>query len=133
MKFPTRYEPNPSGLDFGSFVSGASATKQEFKDECDINSIMKRYISTGMVPSNVRTGAYGDFSDVGEYRDCLDTLETARSQFMSLSSTIRRRFDNDPLKFLEFIRSPGNLDEARSMGLLKEEPKAPPVVAEPTK
>lgn len=132
MKFPTRYEPNPHGLDFGTFASEASLTKQEFKDECDINTIMRKYIATGIVPTNIKLGRYGDFSEVTDYRECLDTLAETKAQFMALPSTVRRRFDNDPAKLLAFVMDKGNLEEARALGLLREEAK-PPQPPEPTK
>ncbi|AXH73978.1 MAG: internal scaffolding protein [Microviridae sp.] len=127
MEFPTRYDAHLRPEDFGTYASEASATKQEFKDECDINSIMRRYISQGVLPTNVKVGRYGDFTGVGDYRECLETLEVARSQFMSLSSDIRKRFGNDPAAFLAFVSDKANLEEARKLGLLREEAQPPPV------
>lgn len=131
MDFPTRYTAHLRSEDFGTYASEASATKQEFKDECDINSIMRRYITQGVLPTNVKVGRYGDFSGVGDYRECLETLETARSQFMALPSDVRKRFGNDPAAFLSFVSDKANLEEARKLGLLREEAAPPPVAASP--
>lgn len=133
MTFPTRYSAHARGIDFGTYVSETSATKQEFKDECDINSIMRRYITQGVLPSNVKVGRYGDFTGVGDYQECLATLEDARSQFMALPSATRKRFGNDPAQFLAFVSDKNNLEEARKLGLLREEAVPPPAVAASTK
>ena len=101
--------------DFGTYVSEASATKQEYKDECDINSIMRRYVTQGVLPPNVKVGRYGDFTNVGDYRECLESLETAKSQFMALPSAVRKRFGNDPANLLAFVMDKSNLEEARSL------------------
>ena len=67
-----------------------------------------------MISQNAR---YGDFSQVTDYQNSLNVVKHAQDQFAALSSTVRKRFDNDPAKFLEFATDPSNLSEMVSLGL----------------
>lgn len=129
MRFPTRYTAALRDKSFSPNLSGPSLTKQAFKDECDINSIMRRYLSTGVVPGNVKVGRYGDFTGANDFLEAQMVLRNANEQFMTLPSAVRARFNNSPFEMLEFVGDRANIDEARKLGLLKaEEPKAPPAV-----
>ena len=46
---------------------------------------------------------------------------------MEIPAIIRKRFDNDPYQFLEFMENPENIEEARQLGLapMPEEPEEP--------
>lgn len=102
-------------------------TKQSFREECDINFIMKRYTRTGRLPELIRTdGKYGDYSNAGDFREAQDIICHAKEQFSALSSRQRERFNNDPARFLDFMNDRSNEDEARKLGFLK--PKAPDTV-----
>lgn len=55
-----------------------SMAKQSFKNECDINNIVKRYHTTGMISHISRSKPfYGDFIDSLEYRTALDKIREA--------------------------------------------------------
>lgn len=99
-------------------------TKQEFKDECDINVLMRRYLSSGNFPVGLPLGRYGDFSNVGDFQDAQQVIKTATEQFAGLPSKIRDRFKNNPAEFLAWVGKVENLDEAHSLGLLSEEAAA---------
>lgn len=122
-----------------SFADTVSMTKQEHKDECDINRIMSRALRTGVLPGSAPVGRYGDFSQATDYQAALDTLMRAEEQFGHLPAATRDRFENDPSKFLAWIHSDAaNLEEAHKLGLLSEEGNkraiaaaAPPVVVPP--
>lgn len=120
----------------GSFEP--TRTQQQFKDECDLNVLMARYVKTGTLPQSTRSALYGDFSDVGDYQSAQDTILRAQQQFAALPSKVRDRFKNNPAEMLSFVANPANLDEAATLGLLSEEalarrasagaPKAPETV-----
>lgn len=103
-----------------------SRTMQEFKKECDINVLMKRYQKTGLFPQHP-----GDkpryVSNIGmpDYQQSLEIVMQAQSDFNSLNSELRKRFDNDPAKFLEFVNNPDNADELVKLGLREAPPKEP--------
>jgi len=94
-------------------------TKQSFKDECDINNIMRKYKQTGQLPNARPPGQGGDFTGFEDYHDSLNRIIAAQDSFMSLPALTRKRFANDPGEFLEFINDPKNIEEAEKMGLLK--------------
>ena len=110
--------------------SGPSETLQQFKEECDINNIMKRYTQTGEW-SHVaaKIPQYLDVQ-VKDFSEAMDMVEGASEMFMELPSDIRTRFDNDPGAFLAFAENPENLAEMAEMGLTEAPPEPIPVPPE---
>lgn len=104
-----------------------SMTKQYFRDECDINKIVKKYCDVGSLHSQIlqghASGEYGDFSDIPDYRSALDQVRRAGESFQTLPAVVRARFSNDVAGFLDFCNDPNNREELRAMGLLKEPEK----------
>lgn len=105
-------------------------TQQSDLAESDINIIMQRYNSTGQMPQLIEPGQYGDFSDVGDYRDAMDKIREADAAFLEVPAKIRKDFDNDPAKFYAFVNDPENLPKLREMGLANPEEKPKPSLAE---
>lgn len=108
-----------------------SLTKQSFKDECDINVIMKRFRKVQGADYLNRyqgylDGQFGDFSEVQDYRTAIDQIQQARGVFDALPSKVRSRFENDPAQFLDFVHNPANRDELVAMGLADPKPVASP-------
>lgn len=96
-----------------------SLTQQQFKDECDINNIMKKFASTGEfthVTSN--KGIYADFTEIKDYQSMLDTVIYADHAFNTLPAELRKRFNNNAGELLDFIQDPSNYDEGVKLGLL---------------
>ncbi|WNK14322.1 MAG: internal scaffolding protein [Microvirus sp.] len=105
---------------------GPSLAKQSFRDECDINNIMKKFEKDGVLTHyNEYQGQYGDFTDAPEYHDALNKVMMADTMFLSVPAYIRKRFDNDPAKFLEFVSNPDNVREMQSLGLMRDGYVAP--------
>jgi len=105
-----------------------SMTRQEFADDADINVLMARFEATGLAPTNLNKGEprYLDVSNVPDMQTALETLNEATSAFMSLSATVRRKFDNDPVKFVEFAQDPKNKKDLQEWGLAAPDPVEPP-------
>jgi len=116
-----------------NFATALDRTHQEFKDECDINVLMRRYEATGVMPQPWKSppvAQYGDFSEAPDYFEAQRILATARDQFSGLPSRVRARFNNDPAQLLAFVHDDANLEEARKLGLLRDQ--APPAGPPPT-
>ncbi|QXP44343.1 MAG: internal scaffolding protein [Arizlama microvirus] len=97
---------------------GPSATKISHKDECDINSIMRRYEKTGILPDLIKAQPeYGDFAQMASFQEAQNIVVLANEQFAALSAHVRERFGNSPAKFLEFAQNPRNQEEMVSLGL----------------
>lgn len=110
---------------------GTGRTKQAFKDECDINRIMSRYISTGVLDFvNRHAPQYGDVTGY-DFMEAQLIVANARSMFEELPATVRDRFDNDPALFLDFVADDKNRDEARELGLLRPDSPKPATQPEP--
>lgn len=115
----TAYRPDvvsdATGLDCSQ---DEDMTKQEFKAEVDINTIVRRYNLTGELPQGVRMPEYGDFSGISDYREAVTVVRQANEAFAAMPAEIRERFGHDPAAFVEFCEQPENLEEARRMGLV---------------
>lgn len=132
LVFPTRYNAFKRDKPRVEFPPDEGRTQQDAKDECDINMIMRKYVKTGTLPPGMGIGRYGDFSTAEDYLDAQNLLIQARAQFDSLPSTVRERFSNSPVSMLAFVADKNNIEEARKLGLLKDEPKKEvPPVADP--
>lgn len=116
----------------GCDPGGPSATRQEFADECDINVLMAKYEATGIMPPvNGRTPMFGDVSAVPDLRLALEQIEQATESFMSLPAVVRKEFDNDVVRFVEYASDPSNVDQMRKWGLATmPPPPAAPVRVE---
>jgi len=100
-------------------------TSQEFKQECDINTLMDKYKDPQLIPfQNRHAPQYGDFTGY-EFNEMQDRIVDARNMFADLPAKVRDRFHNDPAKFLDFFNDPDNAAEAAKMGLLAPKPADP--------
>jgi len=116
--------PYTTRIRSGVIYDDPVTTKQSFKDECDINKIMARYVKTGVVEHiNNHAPNYG-FATANDFRESLELIAQARSTFADLPAEIRKKFDNDPSNFLGFVEDPNNRSELALMGLLNDEATA---------
>lgn len=131
MKFKTIYNyKSPKGIE----NKAASMTQSQFKDECDINKIMDRYFRTGCLsdPLNrMRPGTYGDFTEMGDYMENMNKIVQAREMFDALPAKVRERFGNNPGAMIDFVLDENNRDEAKRLGLLKDDVSVDAVVEKP--
>lgn len=107
---------------------GPSLTRQEFKDECDINVLMERYEATGVPPPiNQGVAQYLDLTAMpADYMSAMALLQEAEIAFMKLPATVRREFDNDPRQFVDFASDPENLSQMQTWGLAPPTPSSEP-------
>nr|QJB20693.1 MAG: internal scaffolding protein [Microvirus sp.] len=127
MKFKTRYTAtrspiNPNALaDTGEILE--SLTRQEHKDECDINSILARYDRTGDLPPS-RPGAFVNCSSVS-YQESLQIVSEANQLFSELPVRVREMYGNSPALFLDAFdrKDPELLAAAQKYGMIPQ-PKA---------
>ncbi len=86
-------------------------TKQSFKDECDINLIMKRAALGGTISHlSQYEGQYADFSDF-DFFEQTRMLTRGREVFDALPAEIRREFGQSPAAFFEYVNDPKNINE----------------------
>lgn len=109
-------------------ISGPDRAKQSFKDECDINRIVKQFKDTGQV-THVRDsqGEYG-FATAQTFDEAMRIVANANSQFALLPSKVRAHFDNDPAKFLDASQDDARRPEFVELGLLEALPEPEPEI-----
>jgi len=108
---------------FVDFSDSPSLTKQSFRDECDINTLMARYMETGILDGRDPASArYVDCTSLQalDYQGAMNFILSAKDLFGSLPASVRARFDNDPGLMLDWVDDPSNLQEAISLGLLPD-------------
>jgi phage internal scaffolding protein len=131
VKNPITYDRDKNS-DLAKFVfTSPSRTKQSFRDECDINNILRQFNVTGQLPVGSVQPQYGDFSGITDYQSALNRVMAAQDSFLQLPAKIRAKFDNDPAVFLDFASDEANKDEMKALGLLREE-TAQAVVSSPS-
>jgi len=119
LRTPYNYDTDAASNESGLHCEDASRTQQHFKDECDINNILRQFNITGMLPEQAVSPRYGDFSGIMDYHSALNQVIAAEDEFMSLPATLRARFENDPAQLIEFLDNPENKNEAIKLGLVK--------------
>lgn len=100
----------------------AEVTRQSFKDECDINHILRQYKVTGVVRHlNMAQAQFLDVSGVPSYDEALQVVENAQAMFMELPAAARKVFGNSPAKFLDAAHDPAQRDLLEQAGLIPAE------------
>jgi len=106
-------------------------TQQHSKDEVDINNIMARYVKTGVLDHVSKYQPQYIETTQCDYHESMNIIRKADEMFLDLPATVRKKFDNDPGKFLTFVENPENHSKLAEMGLTKT-PISPPGDNPPT-
>lgn len=117
-KIRSRMSPPPRNP---QTITGDSMTQQHFLEEADINTIVRRYMKTGIMANarNPVAGAFGDFTPT-DYQEMRNQIADIDQNFSSLPAKVRRRFDDDPYQLLRWLDRPENIPEAIKMGLVPD-------------
>lgn len=111
-------------------MTSPTKTRQEFKEECDVNLIVKRHAETGLWQNNLkvptRCPQFIDISNAPDAQTAHNLFIQARESFMALPSDVRKRFNNNPHELIAFVSDDSNYDEALKYGLVNERPPVLP-------
>jgi phage internal scaffolding protein len=118
LRTPYNYDTNAASDESGVACEEPSLAQQHFKDECDINNILRQFNITGLLPEAPLSPRYGDFTGIGDYHSALNAVIAAQEQFDALPAQIRARFENDPENLINFLDDESNKDEAIKLGLI---------------
>lgn len=95
---------------------GPSRTKQEFRDDCNINAILARATREGTLSHlDQFQGEYGDFTGVDGLLDAHLKWERGVEIFRAAPGDIRKEFGNDPARFFRFVNDPKNKDRLKEL------------------
>lgn len=120
LRTPYNYDRDAATNESGLACEEPSLAQQHFKDECDINNILRQFNITGLLPEQPLSPRYGDFTGIGDYHTALNRVIAAQDEFDSLPAQIRARFDNDPANLIEFLNDDANRPEAEELGLVNK-------------
>lgn len=112
------YDPNEYGLE----CKDASKTQQNFKDDADINIIVKRMGLGILPPMTTAPPMTGDFTEITDYRGAIELVRQAGEAFSQLPAELRFKLNNDPGEFIHYAADPANRDEMRRLGLALPQP-----------
>ena len=129
LRTPYNYDTTAASDESGLCCEEPSLAQQQFKDETDINNILRQFNITGQLPNSTLSPRYGDFTGISDYKTALDRVIAADEEFMNLPATIRARFNNDAAELIQFLDNEENRAEAEKLGLVepKQEITAPAV------
>jgi len=131
---PYNYDMDLASDKAGLQCDDHSLTQQQFKDESDINTIVDRFMKSGVMPNPINMPQYMDYEGVFDFQTAMNTIRQADENFMRMDAKVRARFNNSPQEFLEFFGNPENTQEAIRLGLAIPQAVAetPVSAAEPT-
>lgn len=116
-------------------------TDPSHRDDCDINSILKRYELSGLSPLDTAgVPTYGDFTAANDYHAALNAVKEADAAFMTLPARIRDEFNHDPAELIAALEDPSQVERLVNAGILVRqdsskgvtEKSQPDVKGEPT-
>lgn len=108
---------------------GKRMTVQSDKNQANINSIVRRIEKGGMLHNlNSGTPFYGDVSEYAGLQDAIIKVQNANEMFMDMSPEIRKRFNNNPVELVDFLRDEKNTQEAIDLGMVIKPVEASTVV-----
>ena len=128
LRTPYNYDLDAASNESGLHCEDATLTQQHFKDECDINNILRQFNITGQLPDTPLSPRYGDFTGISDYHTALNQVIAAEHEFMRLPADLRARFENDPAQLIQFLENMDNKDEAIKLGLVNKPEDLPQVV-----
>lgn len=112
--------------------SEGGRVKPSFKEDTDVNEIMRKYQRTGTIEHiTQKTPMYGDFSQITDYKTASDLVLTAKSAFMELPADLRSSFGHDPQNLLTFLEDGGDIEDHLEAIREDTRPETPPPPDEP--
>lgn len=104
-------------------------TEQSHKDEVNINNIVKRHgVDLIAKTAALQTAEY-QMDDItgNDFQEAMLKVTKAQQTFESMPSALRKKFDNNPAQFMDFVQNPDNQDSLVEMGLAQRLPTNQPV------
>lgn len=97
---------------------GPSLTKQSFKQECDVNFVVKNHGQRGMWDHlNPLPPTYGDFTGSLALQEATQLVEQAQLDFDSLPAEVRSACHNDPAMLLQLLANQDDTARLVELGL----------------
>ena len=117
LRTPFNYDRDLASAETGLKCEDPSLTQQQFKEEADINTIVDRFMKSGVLPTPAQMPQFMDIEGNFDYQTAMNFVRQADENFMRMDAKVRARFNNSPQEFLEFFADPANTEEAVRLGL----------------
>jgi len=101
--------------------------EQSHKDEVNINNIVKRHGMDLIAKTAALQQFTYDDNPNNDFQETMNMILKAQDSFSSVPSEIRRQFDNNPAKFMDFIHNGDNQQQLIDWGLAKAPEKTQPI------
>lgn len=95
-----------------------SVVQQQFAEEVDINTIVRRFGLTGELPNGINMPVSGDFTGVTDFHTAMNLIRQSEAAFAELPGEVREKFGNDPARVISFLDDEKNREEAIRLGLV---------------
>lgn len=119
FKHPYNFDADVASFQTGLDLSGAfERTQQNFADEVDINTLVKTFARTGIVPGQEIPAMIFEVDEIIDYQTALNRIREADDAFMALPAVVRDKFQNDPAVLLDFVGNSENREAAIELGLI---------------
>lgn len=127
FKTPYNHDTNFESDRTALYCADPSLTKQEFKEETDINTILKRFTKTGELPPAPLPEHFTDVSRRTSYFEMRCQIQEAEAIFYNLSADKRAEHLNNPERWADAVTKAvdaGDRDALLKLGI--DVPPAPP-------
>lgn len=101
--------------------------EQSHKEEVNINNIVKRHGMDLIAKTAALQSFTFDDNPNNDFQETMNMILQAEKSFSSIPSEIRKKFDNDPAKFMDYLHNPDNKDQLIEWGLAKAPEEIKPV------
>lgn len=126
LRAPGNYDTDEASAEAAldpNLENDPSRTQQSFKEESDINEIVRRFGLTGEMPTDLEMPQSGDFSEAPDFQTAMNMVRAAQEEFMRVPAHIRAEFGNDPQRLMSFLEDEDNRAKALKMGLIQAPPE----------
>lgn len=127
FKTPYNHDTRAASLLSATYNKEPSKTKQEFKDETDINTILARFTRANELPPAVLPEHFTDLTTRLDYFTMQTRIAKSQELFYRLSATTRSEFQNDPTRWADTVVQAvkkGDVEHLRQLGI-HHTPKPP--------
>lgn len=100
-KTPWNHDTNFESDRTALYCNDRTLTKQEFKDETDINNIINRFLKTGEPPAMAIPEHFVDATTQLTYLEMQERLAEANANFYQLPPNIRAEYLNSPERWAD--------------------------------
>lgn len=122
IRTPYNYSMDSASAESGLVCPEPTLAQQQFRDEVDINTIVRRFGVGGVLPNSFAAPQYVDYHGITDFQSAMNAVVDAERNFMRLPAETRAYFQNDPQQLLAFLDDEGNRDTAEKLGLVAKRP-----------